>query len=116
MSDKNVTKNMGNLLRKGAALLNVACPQCNTPLLRLKDGTMYCAKCEQQVVEQQTTKPVPTQESGDVLNALTTRTLSILASLMQSLPEHPHLEEIRMFASVARDLIEILLGVQRLQS
>jgi uncharacterized Zn finger protein (UPF0148 family) len=115
MSDENVTKNMGKMLRKGAALLNVACPQCNTPLLRLKDGTMYCAKCEQQVVEQKTATPSTSQESGSVLTTLATRTLSILASLMQSLPEQPHPEEIRAFASVARDLVEILQGIQRLQ-
>jgi uncharacterized Zn finger protein (UPF0148 family) len=115
MSDENVTKNMGKLLREGAALLNVACPQCNTPLLRLKDGTMYCAKCDQQVVEQKISKPSRSHEGGNILNVLATRTMSILDSLLQSLPEQPHPEEIRAFAKVARDLVEILQGIQRLQ-
>ena len=116
MSEENVTKNMGKLLREGAALLNVACPQCNTPLLRLKDGTMYCAKCNQQVVEQKTPRSSTSHEEGNILNVLATRTLSILESLIQSLPEHPHPEETRVFASVARDLVEILQGIQKLQS
>jgi len=116
MSDENVTKNMGKFLREGAALLNIACPQCNTPLLRLRDGTMYCAKCNQQVVEQKTAKSSTSHEGGNVLNVLATRTLSILESLIQSLPERPHPEEIRVFAKAARDLVEILQGIQKLQS
>jgi len=116
MSDENVTKNMGKLLREGAALLNIACPQCNTPLLRLKDGTMYCAKCNQQVVEQKTPRLNTNHEGGNILNVLSMRTLSILESLLQSLPERPHPEEIRVFARVARDLVEVLQGIQKLQS
>ncbi|MFX0170152.1 MAG: Sjogren's syndrome/scleroderma autoantigen 1 family protein [Candidatus Hodarchaeota archaeon] len=117
MSDENITKHMGQLLRKGAALLNVACPKCNTPLLRLKDATMYCAKCDKQVVEQKATTAGVDREvvRENILNALATRTLSSLENLLQSLPEQPHPEEIRAFASVAKDLIEILRGIQKLQ-
>ena len=79
---------------------------------------MYCAKCDKQVVEQMATTPSPPRGavSENVLNALATRALSSLQSLIQSLPENPHPEEIRTFASVAKELIEILLGVQKLQS
>jgi uncharacterized Zn finger protein (UPF0148 family) len=115
MSDENVTKNMGKLLREGAALLNLACPQCNTPLLRLKDGTLYCAKCNQQVVEQKAARASASQEEGNVFNVLAARTLAILESLIESLPERPHPEEIRVFAGVARDLVEVLQGIQKLQ-
>jgi len=116
MSDENITKNMGKLLREGAALLNIACPQCNTPLLRLKDGTMYCAKCNQQVVEQGAARSSTTREEQNVLNVLATRILSVLESLIASLPANPHPEEIRAFARVARDLVEVLQGIQKLQS
>ena len=117
MSDENVTKRMGQLLRKGAALLSTACPKCNTPLLRLKDGTMYCAKCDKQVIEQQTT-PSTIQEgaSGDILNQLATKVLIILEEYTRSLPKKPHPEEIRTFAAVVKDLVEILRGIRALQS
>jgi uncharacterized Zn finger protein (UPF0148 family) len=116
MSDDAVTKRMGQMLRKGAALLNTACPKCNTPLLRLQDGTMYCVKCDREVVEQKAVSTDRHPASGDVLNQLGSIVLASLASLIQSLPEKPHTEEIRSFAKTAKDLIEILKGIRELQS
>ncbi len=117
MSDDEVTKRMGQLLRKGAALLNTACPKCNTPLLRLKDGTMYCAKCDKEVVEQKA-EPLPMTQKGasdDIMNQLASKVLTSLAILLQSLPEKPRTEEIRTFAQTAKNLIEVLKGIQQLQ-
>lgn len=118
MSDDQVTKRMGKLLRQGAALLNTACPQCNTPLLRLKDGSMYCAKCDREIVEQKIPQTIADQRmvSGDILTQLASKALASLEILTQSLPEKPHKEEIRAFASTAKELIEILRGIQELQS
>ncbi|MFW9934855.1 MAG: Sjogren's syndrome/scleroderma autoantigen 1 family protein [Candidatus Thorarchaeota archaeon] len=117
MSDEEVTKRMGQLLRKGAALLSTACPKCNTPLLRLKDGAMYCVKCDKEVVEQKSavlSSDYPTP-SGDILNQLASRVLVTLEVLIQSFPDKPHPEEIRTFAKTAKNLIEILKGIQELQ-
>ena len=117
MSDDKVTKRMGQLLRKGAALLNTACPKCNTPLLRLQDGSMYCAKCDKEVVEQKAVTPTGDKPvtSGDILNQLASHALVSLELLIQTFPEKPHTEEIRSFAKTAKDLIEILKGIQELQ-
>lgn len=117
MSNDTVTKRMGQLLRKGAALLNTACPKCNTPLLRLKDGKMYCAKCDKEVVKQASVPPPesPGIASGDVLSVLASKVLMNLESLTQALPEKPHPEEIRAFATTVKDLIEILKGIRDLQ-
>ncbi len=43
-------KNMGELLRKGATMLSESCPDCNTPLFRLKDGSLICPMCNKPVV------------------------------------------------------------------
>ena len=43
-------KNMGELLRKGAKMLSQSCPECNTPIFQLKDGSLYCAMCEKPVI------------------------------------------------------------------
>ncbi len=117
MSDDKVTKRMGQLLRKGAALLNTACPNCNTPLLRLPDGTMYCTKCDRQVVEQSrlTSGAETRAPSSDVLNQLAGKVLTSLEILTHSLSERPHQEEIRTFATIVKDLIAILRGIQELQ-
>ena len=117
MSDDQVTKRMGQLLRQGAALLSVACPKCNTPLLRLPDGSMYCAKCDKEVVEEKAVKVKAGQQipSGDLFDLLASKVLKSLEVLAQSLPEKPHKEEIRAFAMTAKDLLEILTRIQELQ-
>ena len=41
---------MADLLRQGATLTDLSCPACASPLFRLKDGTLWCAKCEKKVI------------------------------------------------------------------
>ena len=43
-------KQMAELLRKGATMLNETCPECNTPLFKLKDGSLVCPMCNKPVV------------------------------------------------------------------
>lgn len=116
MSDDDVTKRMGKLLRGGAALLAQACPQCNTPLLRLRDGTLYCAKCDQAVLEKPsapaTDKPTP---GNDVLNRLNTALLTCLDALCRILPEQPQLQDIHTFAGIAKELVDTLRTIRDLR-
>lgn len=48
--DKESIKRMAELLRQGATLTDLSCPNCNSPLFRLRDSTLYCAKDERKVV------------------------------------------------------------------
>jgi uncharacterized Zn finger protein (UPF0148 family) len=48
--DNTVVKRGANLLLQGAALTDLSCPACSSPLFRLKDGTLWCAKDEKKVV------------------------------------------------------------------
>jgi len=41
---------MAQLIRAGAKLTSYSCPARGTPLLQLKTGEYYCAKCDKQVV------------------------------------------------------------------
>ncbi|HLN88557.1 MAG TPA: Sjogren's syndrome/scleroderma autoantigen 1 family protein [Candidatus Binatia bacterium] len=43
-------KRGANLLLQGAALTDLSCPECASPLFRLKDGTLWCAKDEKKVI------------------------------------------------------------------
>ncbi len=45
-----VVKKMAQLMRQGATLTSYSCPVCGTPLLRLKTGELYCARCDKPVV------------------------------------------------------------------
>jgi hypothetical protein len=79
---------------------------------------MYCAKCDKEVVEQKIAQATTDQRpvNTDILTQLASKVLASLEILTQSLPEKPHKEEIRTFASTAKELIEILRGIRELQS
>ena len=49
-TDDNPIKRMADLLSHGAALTDLSCPACSSPLFRLKDATLWCAKCEKKVI------------------------------------------------------------------
>ena len=42
-------KRMAELLKSGATMLSDICPECGSPLFRVK-GDIFCAKCNKQVV------------------------------------------------------------------
>jgi UPF0148 protein len=41
---------MADLLRQGSTLTDLACPVCASPLFRLKNGDLWCGKCEKKVI------------------------------------------------------------------
>ncbi len=43
-------RRMADLLRQGSTLTELACPVCCSPLFRLKNGDLWCGKCEKKVV------------------------------------------------------------------
>ncbi len=49
MSDEQI-KDMASLLRKGATMLDKYCPQCNGILFRLRNNSIFCPKCQKEVV------------------------------------------------------------------
>ncbi len=120
MPDEEVTRRMGDLLRKGAAILDKACPKCNMPLLRLPEGNLYCAKChvryteEKEGVTLESVDKVPALPVKDVLVKLTGKILASIDSMCQTMREQPHLEEIRTFAAIAKDLVETLKIIRSL--
>lgn len=49
-------KKMAGLLRSGATMLNLTCPRCENILFKLKDESIFCPSCEQEVIIQRTSE------------------------------------------------------------
>ena len=43
-------KKMAQLLRSGNTMLNQACPVCNNPIFRNKDGKVFCPICNRELM------------------------------------------------------------------
>jgi uncharacterized Zn finger protein (UPF0148 family) len=41
---------MAELLKSGLTMTDLACPACASPLFRLKNGELWCEKCQKKVV------------------------------------------------------------------
>jgi len=41
---------MADLLRSGYTMLNMACPVCNNPIFRKKEGMLFCPVCDKKVI------------------------------------------------------------------
>ena len=63
-TDNTLVKRGANLLLQGAALTDLACPNCSSPLFRLKDGTLWCAKDEKKVVVVKEGEEAPKQTAA----------------------------------------------------
>ncbi|MFX0072460.1 MAG: Sjogren's syndrome/scleroderma autoantigen 1 family protein [Candidatus Hermodarchaeota archaeon] len=57
---------MADLLRSGNTMLNMACPVCNNPIFRNKDGDTFCPTCNRNVliVEDSPNKEKVYEQSG----------------------------------------------------
>jgi UPF0148 protein len=62
-------KRMAELLLQGATLTDLSCPVCSSPLLRLKDGTLWCAKDEKKVIIVKEGQEPPKQAAPSKINA-----------------------------------------------
>lgn len=63
-SNDLLIKTMANLLREGATMLDISCPNCDNILFKLKDGNMFCPNCKQYVVREEDIKEK--SENNDV--------------------------------------------------
>jgi len=67
-------RRMAELLKSGAKMLDMTCPQCGTPLFQLSSGEIWCANCDKRVVvikegerEGPVVKPLLWEELEDTL-------------------------------------------------
>jgi UPF0148 protein len=50
VAEERYIKRMADLLRQGPTLTELACPVCASPIFRLKNGDLWCARCEKKVI------------------------------------------------------------------
>lgn len=62
-------KRMADLLKSGATMLSDICPECGSPLFRVK-GDIFCAKCNKPVVYARATGPQATVSQSVLLETV----------------------------------------------
>jgi len=114
--DNSDIKRMADLLMHGATLTDLSCPVCSSPLFRLQDGTLWCAKDEKKVVivkegEEEPAKP-PSSTPYDKLEAtLQTKILDI----QQKIEKTEDVEELQKLTKALSELLDSLEKVQKMK-
>jgi UPF0148 protein len=101
-------KRMANLLRQGTALTDLACPACASPLFRLKNGELWCAKCEKKVIVVKEGEE-PTNIAGNVvLDTLEVTLLAKVQEIQNKMQREQNVEKLQKLSKTLAELLENL--------
>jgi UPF0148 protein len=107
-------KQMAELLRSGATMLSYSCPECASPLFRLKTGEIWCAKCDRRVVIVPEGEEAAA-EAGAQLASLEKAIVDKLASLSGRLTQESDPENLKAMAEVLDALLSSLERLRKIR-
>ncbi len=113
MSDGGM-KEMAELLRSGATMMSQSCPECGSPLFRLKSGDIWCAKCQRQVVIVKEGEEA-IAEAGAQLVTLEKTLVDKLSSIEEWLSAETDLDRLQLLAEVVNALLVSLERLRRIR-
>ena len=115
--DNSPIKRMAELLRKGDTLTDLSCPVCSSPLFRLKDGTLWCAKGEKKVVivKEGEELPKPKTNTTSAYDKLELTLMAKVQDIQAKIEKTEDLEELQKLTSALSELLSSLEKVQILK-
>ncbi len=114
MSDKDDTsvKKMAELLRQGATMLADSCPQCGSPLFKVKDD-IYCAKCDRRIVYARSDEEVEVQAVKTLIPELRETLINKLKALNEIVDNETDTESLTKLANL---MVLLLQALHKLES
>ena len=108
-------KRMADLLRQGATLTDLSCPVCASPLFRLKDGTLWCAKDEKKVVIVKEGEELPKQSAGATYDKLESTLLTKIQDIQFKIEKTENVDELQKLASALSELLNSVDKIQKMK-
>ena len=109
MEDKNDSsvRKMAELLRQGATMLADACPECGSPLFKVKDD-VYCAKCDRRIVYAQSDEEVESHAVNTLIPELRATLITKLKSLTEVVDAETDTDSLTKLANLMVLLLQAL--------
>ncbi len=105
---------MADLLRQGATLTDLACPACASPLFRLKDGTLWCAKDEKKVIVVK--EGEETEKAADAaMDKLEATLLAKVQEIQNKIQNTENVEELQKLSAALSELLGNLEKIQKMK-
>ena len=107
-------KRMADLLRQGTTLTDLSCPACASPLFRLKDGTLWCAKDEKKVIvvkEGEETEKAGTSTYEKLEETLLAKVQDIQGKIQKT----ENVEELQKLSTALSELLSNLEKIKKMK-
>lgn len=108
-------KRMADLLRQGSTLTDLTCPACVSPLFRLKNGTLWCAKCEKKVIVVKEGEDVGKVTTAMALENLEATLLAKVQEIQNKMQQTENVEELQKLSTALSELLENLEKIGKLK-
>jgi len=106
---------MADLLREGAAMTDMACPACASPLFRLKNGTLWCAKDEKKVVVLKEGEELAKVTGSMALDAMEATLLAKINDLQNRMQNEQNVDELQKLSAALSGLLENLEKLRKVK-
>jgi UPF0148 protein len=113
--DDSHIKRMADLLRQGATLTDLACPNCFSPLFRLQDGTLWCGKDEKRVVVVKEGEEPPKAAVSPAMDRLEATLMTKVQDLQGKIEKTDSVEELGKLSSALNELLSSLEKVKKMK-
>ncbi|MGB9854501.1 MAG: Sjogren's syndrome/scleroderma autoantigen 1 family protein [Candidatus Bathyarchaeales archaeon] len=112
-SEEQTIKRMANLLRQGLTLTELACPACASPLFRLKNGELWCAKCEKKVIVVKDEAEMAKITSAATLENLENTLLAKIQEVQSKMQQETNVDELQKLGTTLSGLLESLEKIRK---
>jgi uncharacterized Zn finger protein (UPF0148 family) len=107
-------KRMADLLRQGTTLTDLSCPACASPLFRLKDGTLWCAKCEKKVIVVKEEEE-PEKARTMAYEKLEATLLAKVQEIQNKIQSTENVEELQKLSTALSELLSNLEKIKKMK-
>ena len=104
---------MVDLLRQGSTLTELACPACASPLFRLKNGELWCGKCEKKVVVVKEGEEEARVAGSMALDSLEATLLNKVRTVQSKIEHEENPEELQRLSTVLSGLLDNLEKIRK---
>jgi len=120
---KDDAKKMAQLLRSGNTMLNQACPVCNNPIFRDKNGKVFCPVCNREIVfvdaevkkklqNNEESEKVQDNDSLSFLNQIIIEKINLIA---QKLNSETQIDSIERYVVLLTNIFALLDKINKLK-
>jgi len=113
--DAKDIQTMADMLRQGAALTELPCPACSSPLFKLKSGDLWCARCQKRVVVVREGEPSIEATSPMLLTSLESTILTKIQEMERKIKEENDPEKLQRLGAILSTLLENLEKIGKMK-